>query len=248
MAINLTPWLQDLRNDFERLLDLVSGPGAQTATLDQMERSIFRHVLQLGRKLLALFLAGRTQAESHAPQWSWQRQRVPYHGQKGTDYFSIFGKLRFDRAYFYTLGLKGKYPLDRALSLPERCYSDLLLECAEVLAVEGAYDKAVAVLARLLGVELSELAVETAVMQQSQAVLPFYAQQAAPLPRDEGRLLVAQADGKGVPIIHPDEAASKKVRRGKGDKKSRKKGHCSFMTGSKSDRVQHGRGGEVAGS
>jgi hypothetical protein len=52
--------------------------------------------------------------------------------------------------------------------------------------------------------------------------LAFYAQQ-APFPRqEEGPILVVQADGKGVPLVRPagDEP---KVRRGKGDKKTRKK-------------------------
>jgi hypothetical protein len=222
MSANSTQLIHELRADFETLLNLVSGSTARTATVDQMERSLFRHLLRMGRKLLRLFLACRVQAESHAPQWGWQRQTLPYHAQKAVDYFSVFGKVAVARAYFYAPGQAGKCPLDRALSLPERCYSDLLMECAELLAVDSAYDKAVGVLARLLGVNLSVLAVETAVAEHSQAVLAFYAQQ-APFPRrEEGPILVAQADGKGVPLVRPDGDAPK-VRRGKGDKKTRKK-------------------------
>jgi len=222
MSANSTQLIHELRADFETLLNLVSGPTARTATVDQMERSLFRHLLRVGRKLLRLFLACRVQAESHAPQWGWQRQKLPYHAQKAVDYFSVFGKVAVARAYFYAPGQAGKCPLDRALSLPERCYSDLLMECAELLAVDSAYDKAVGVLARLLGVNPSVLAVETAVAEHSQVVSAFYAQQ-EPFPRhEEGPILVAQADGKGVPLVRP-EGEVPKVRRGKGDKKTRKK-------------------------
>ncbi len=223
MSLNSIQLIGELRADFEALLKLVTGPEAQTATLDQMERSLLRYVLRLGRKLLAAFLARRTEAEAHAPQWGWQRQKVPYHSQKPVDYFSVFGKLSFERAYFYVSGHGGKCPLDRALSLPERCYSDLLMECAELLAVDSAYDKAVQVLQRLLGVNPPVLAVETSVAEHSRPVLAFYAQQEAFPPSAEGAILVVQADGKGVRLVRSEDELAPKVRRGKGDKKTRKK-------------------------
>ena len=222
MSANATQLIRDLRAEFETLLNLVTGAAAQTATVDQMERSLFRQLLRMGRKLLQLFLTRRGQAESHAPQWGWQRRKLPYHAQKAVDYFSVFGKVTCERAYFYAPGQAGKCPLDRALSLPDRCYSDLLMESAELLAVDGAYDKAVQVLGRLLGVDLSALAVEMAVAEHSQGVLAFYAQQAPFPPGEEGPILVAQADGKGVPLVRPPSDMPK-VRRGKGDKKTRKK-------------------------
>jgi hypothetical protein len=222
MSANSTQLLGELRVDFESLLNLVSGSAAHTATVDQMERSLFRHLLRLGRKLLRLFLVCRAQAESHAPQWGWQRRKLPYHAQKAVDYFSVFGKVPVVRAYFYARDQAGKCPLDRALSLPQRCYSDLLMECVELLAVDNAYDKAVEVLARLLGLDLSVLAAETAVAEHSQAVLAFYAQRASFPRREEGPILVVQADGKGVPLVRP-VGEEPKVRRGKGDKKTRKK-------------------------
>ena len=221
MSINTSELIAELRTDFEALLNLVTGAEAQTATLNQMERSLLRHLLRMGRKLLQVFLAGRTEAESHAPHWGWQHRKLAYHSQKAVDYVSVFGKLEVSRAYFYAAGYGGKTPQDRALSLPERCYSDLLMEWAEVLAVDSAYDKAVQVLVRMLGIKVSVLAVETAVAEHSRAVLTFYAQPETFPHREEGRLLVAQADGKGVRLVR-DEAPLT-VRRGKGDKKTRKK-------------------------
>jgi hypothetical protein len=179
-------------------------------------------VLRLGFKLLQLFLLTRVEAESHAPQPGVGRTIVPYHSQKPIDYFSIFGKLTFERAYFYTPGQPGLFPLDSALSLPERCYSDLLMESAELLAVDSAYDKGLEVMVRLLGLTLPELAVETSVAEHSQQVKVFYRQKDKFPIQEEGRILVAQADGKGVPMVR-HETAEGKARRGKGDKKTRKK-------------------------
>jgi hypothetical protein len=222
MSFNSTQIIHDLRADFEQLIELVTSPESQTATLNQMERSLFRRVLRLGFKFLQLFLASRTHAESHAPQPGAQRTEVPYHSQKRVDYFSIFGKLEVEHAYFYRSGQPGIAPLPSALSLPERCYSDLLMESAELLAVDNAYDKGLAVIARLLGLTLSEAAVETLVADDSQAVKAFYAQKAPVPAEEEGRLLVAQADGKGVPMVR-SETAHPKARREKGDKKTHKK-------------------------
>ena len=221
MSFNSIQMIHQLRIDFERLLALVTSPEAHTATIDQMERSLFRQVLRLGFGLLQLFVMMRVEAESHAPLHS-DGTVLRYHSQEPRGYFSIFGKLTFERAYFYARGQGGQCPLDEALSLPERCYSDLLMESAELLGVEGAYSKGLQTVARLLGLTLSELALETGVAEHSQTVEAYYAQK-APFPSaEEGPILVAQADGKGVPMVRR-ETADLKPRRGKGDKKTRKK-------------------------
>ncbi|MEK7784845.1 MAG: ISKra4 family transposase [Chloroflexota bacterium] len=222
MSSNSTPMIQELRADFEKVLNMVTSPEAATATLDQMERSVLRQILCLGLKLLKLFLQTRVAAESHQPL-RVGRKRWAYHSQKERDYFSFFGKLTFARAYFYSKRHGGKSPLDEALSVPEQCYSDLLTESAELLAVEGSYAKGLRVLARLLDIDLSEAAVEMTAAEHAQAVETFYAQQAPPPVKEEGVLLVAQADGKGVPLVRPADDVPKTVRRGKGAKKTRKK-------------------------
>jgi hypothetical protein len=96
------------------------------------------------------------------------------------------------------------------------------MESAEMLGVDGAYSKGLGVVARLLGLTLPELALETCVAEHSQTVKAYYAQKAAFPITEEGSILVAQADGKGVPMVGR-ETADLKVRRGKGDKKTRKK-------------------------
>jgi hypothetical protein len=67
MSFNSPQMIHRLRADFERLLALETGPKAHTATMGQMERSLFRQVLRLGFKLLQLFVMARVEAESHAP-------------------------------------------------------------------------------------------------------------------------------------------------------------------------------------
>jgi hypothetical protein len=221
MTFNSSQMIPQLREEFERLLAFVTGSEAQTASMDQMERSLFRQVLHMGYQLLRLFVMKRAEAESHAPLVKRDKTVLRYHSQKGCDYFSIFGKLRFERAYFYAWGGSGQCPLDEALSLPERCYSDLLIESAELLGVEEAYGKGLQVVSRLLGLNLPELALETSVAEHSQTVKAYYQQKVAFPSVEEGPILVAQADGKGVPLVRRE--IDVKVRRGKGDKKTQKK-------------------------
>src|SRR5438552_6891048 len=86
---NCSSWLRDPKH---------------SATLDQMERSLFRQILRLGLKLLRLFVQSRVEAESHQLLVRKGRAALPYHSQKPLAYFSIFGKLTFARAYFYAAG------------------------------------------------------------------------------------------------------------------------------------------------
>ena len=222
MRNDSTDLIQDVRHEFEKLLDLVTGPQAHHATLNQMERNVFRCVLQLGYQLLKLFIVRRVEAESHAPYESPTGQTLAYHSQQEARYFSVFGKLAFRRAYFYAPGGGGVCPLDAALSLPARCYSDFLMEITSLLAVDGVFETGVEVVHDLLGVNVPKRAIEMAVAEHSAAVADFYETRMTFPAREEGPILVAQADGKGVPMVRR-EAAPTEARRGKGDKKTRKK-------------------------
>jgi len=83
MASNSSQMILQLREEFERLLRLVTGSQAQMATMDQMERSLFRRVLHLGFQLLRLFVTKRAESEPHAPLVKKNRSVLPYHSQQG---------------------------------------------------------------------------------------------------------------------------------------------------------------------
>lgn len=213
--------VQDARAEFERLVTLITSCEASTATLDQMERSIFRRILRLGLRLLQLFIATRVEAEAHGVYRREDGRELPYHSQQQASYFSVFGKVTFRRAYFYHAG-QSCCPLDAALSLPARCYSDFLMELAGQLVVDGVFDKALEMLGKFLGVKLPKLALETWVAEESALVTAFYDQKATFPANSEGSILVAQADGKGVPMVRR-ETVKAPMRRGKGNQKTQKK-------------------------
>ncbi len=110
-------------------------------------------------------------------------------------------------------------PLDAALSLPERCYSDVLREWATYGAADGAYRESQTVLERVLGLRLSVQAIETAVAEDAADVAAFMTEPPAAGPAPAGRLLVVQAAGKGVPMVPAETGAPvgrREIRRKRG--------------------------------
>jgi hypothetical protein len=107
-------------------------------------------------------------------------------------------------------------PLDAALSLPPRCYSDLLRDWASYGSSDAAFRETQGLLERILGLRLSTQALETMARDDAGDVAAFYARPPeAGQPAELGTILVAQADGKGVPLVLPPRV-ERPVRRGKG--------------------------------
>ena len=222
MTFNSTEIIQDIRTDFEKMIDFVMGEEARTARADQIERGLFSLLLSLGAKLLGLFFVMRSQNCEREKHRCSDGSELPYQQDKKRDYFSIFGKLPIWRPYFYQQGLGGQLPLDAELSLGDNCYSDMVREISEYLGVYTVYGKCSDILARLLGLKLSTRAVQANLAEDAGDVEAYYAQKPPPNPMKEAEILVIQADGKGVPLLL-EEAAEAKVRLGKGEKRGRKK-------------------------
>ena len=214
--------IQDVRAQFEHLLDFVTGEQARTATADHIERGLFKLVLSLGAKLLHLFFVMRSQACSRQSLQTAAGQTLPHHRDTPRAYFSIFGKLSFERPYFYRQGIGQQIPLDAELSLSEDCYSDLLREVSEYLGGYTVYGKTADILERLLGLNLSTRALQQNMAQDAAEVEASYAQKPPPSPMNEAESLVIQADGKGVPMVL-DTPTEPQLRLGKGEKRGRKK-------------------------
>ncbi len=222
MILNSQSIIQEIRENFEMLIDFVTGEEAQMATADHIERGLFKRLLDLGGKLLLLFFIVRAKNCSREPLQMEGDQELPYHSEKKRTYFSIFGKLPLWRPYFYKTGTEGQSPLDAELSLGSDRYSDFLREMSEYLGVYMAYNKATDVEDRFLGLELSTRVLQQVIATDAVDVEAFYAQKPAPSPDEEAEILVLQADGKGVPMVL-EPPAEPRVRLGKGQKRGHKK-------------------------
>lgn len=227
MASNSETIIQDVRVQYEHLLDFVTGETAQRASAYQIESGLFKLLVSLGLQLLQLFFMVRSENSERTKMQLKGGQELPCHRDTARDYYSIFGKIRFERPYFYKKGTGHQIPLDEALSLQPDGYSDLLRELSGYLDVDNVYAKTADVFQRLLGLSLSTRSLQGNILADSAEVLGCYDQKAPPTPIPGASLLVAQADGKGIPMILEDEKEAepteKPIRLGKGQKRGHKK-------------------------
>ena len=225
MTFNSQEIIQEVRTEFEQLLNFVTGESARTAKADTIERGLFKMLLSLGAKLLQLFFSMRSEICSRQAVQNKSGQELRYHRDTERVYFSIFSKVFIERPYFYGQGVGAQIPLDAELGLGDDSYSDLLRETTEYFAVYNVYGgKSADFLERLFGFRLSTRALQQNVAEDAESVEAYYAQKSPPCPESEAEILVIQADGKGVPmVLEEDEVAEAQVRLGKGQKHGHKK-------------------------
>ncbi len=222
MSSNSVQIVHQLHRDFQELVEYVTGREAQARTAYEVELTLFRRLLKLGAQLLRLFFVHRAAVRPSEPVYAPDGTRLKYQELRQTTYYSVFDKVRFKRHYFHAPGHEGVCPLDAELSLPPRCYSDLLRDWAEYCITDESYDESIRVLQRILGLSISKRALEMGVQEDATDVDAFYQQKAVPPLEVEGSILVVQADGKGVPMVRT-EPADQSARRGKGEKRTKKK-------------------------
>jgi hypothetical protein len=222
MSSNSEPIIHQLRHDFQELIEYVTDEGAQSRTGYEVEFTLFRRLLAFGALLLRLFFIERASVRPSELVYAADGTELLYVDKRPTTYFSVFGKIHFRRHYFHAPGHKGVCPLDAKLSLPPRCYSDLLRDWAEHSATNESYTESLRGLNRILGIPVSKQALETGIQEDAVDVEAFYEQKETPSTEHEGAILVVQADGKGVPMKR-DEPALKAARLGKGQKRAKKK-------------------------
>jgi hypothetical protein len=113
-------------------------------------------------------------------------------------------------------------PLDARLQLPESEYSYVLQDWAQALGVEHAFARTAEVLRMILGLKLPVDSLERMNRKMSESVAGFRQSRPAPAAKDEGAILVATADNKGVPMRRPADQLPAGARRKKGEKANKK--------------------------
>jgi hypothetical protein len=223
MASQTEAMVAQIQQEIEALVGSVTGPQTQAATADVVELMLFRRLLALGAGLLRLFFVTRAAHRPPEPVLGKGGVRLAYHDRRPTSYYSVFGKLSFRRHAYTAAGQPVVCPLDAALSLPVRCYSTLLADWATYADTDASYRQSQTVLTRVLGLGLSLQATETLVAEAAVDVGSFLEQPpTAGQPDRADRLLVVQADGKGVPM-RPVAGTTRPVRPGKGQPGGSKK-------------------------
>lgn len=94
--------------------------------IHQVEDSIYRSPLGLGRILLELYALAAGTGKIGDTLIGEDGSVYRYLRDLGCKYLSIFGEFAIKRAYYAKKGRKGIFPLDARLNLPERKYSYVL--------------------------------------------------------------------------------------------------------------------------
>lgn len=186
--------------EFDDLLKFVLVDSRHTSVYE-VERTLWRSLLNLGFRLLQLWFQLRCEQYGREPLLAEDGSNTPFLEDKERSFYSVFGKLKIPRPYFYRRGGQGASPLDELLGLGDDSYSDLLRQMHELLAVYTSYGKSVELMNRFLGIKLSTRVVQRLVDKDAVDVVAYYDKQKPPAPKSEAEIFVLQGDGKGVPMI-----------------------------------------------
>lgn len=193
----------------EKLKTDVQSAATQGDSFDTVERIVLSTVLQLGHQALELLVAMQGDGDL-GPQIETDKGKTIRRSQTkaSTQLRSIFGNHAFEQ-FTYASG-KNKAiqlkPISARLSLPANRWSFLLQEFSQMLGADQAYDQAMKNLGKILDSNFSVDTAERINASMGKSAGEFLHDLPAPEPDSEGKLLVATADCKGVPLVKQDSA------------------------------------------
>src|ERR1043166_454501 len=237
---------ENLSSVFEETQELVFRAAREGQPVHAVEQAIWKQMLLLGHQLLGQFfaLAGTgDMGETVTLPTGEVCQRLAEVAQRR--YVSIFGEFRLQRVVY---GSREKQkiefvPLDNRWQLPEGVFSYVLQDWDQALCVEEAFGQASTTVGRILGLKQSVDSLEHMNQEMAQDVTNFVLTQ--PAPEQEGEIVVASADQKGIVMRRQADDPAPKAHRTKGDKASQKR-MATVATGYTVDPPRPTRVGVVA--
>lgn len=189
------------------LIALVRKATQEGASLDELERGAFELVLDMGRSAVDLFLKAQGEGDL-GPEVSTEEGTVLQRSATVVErpLRTIFGE-HVVQGYVYSQGSKKKIelrPIDARINLPDGKASYLLQEFTQLFCVEKAFGVGARQFETVFGQTLSVAVLEDINRAMGEQAARFLDQLPKPPARKEGAILVATADGKGVPLVKED--------------------------------------------
>ena len=216
---------QELNALVERLKVNVETAAKEGDSFDSVERSVLTSVLQIGHQALELLLSLQGDGDlGEAIETTDGKTARRSKTKSVTRLRSIFGQHVFEQ-FTYSSGKNRPIslrPISARLWLPASRWSLLLQEFSQMLGVDQAYDQAMKNLGEILH---SDFRVDTAERingQLGSSAGEFLADLPVPESGSEGKLLIATADCKGVPLVKNDSqkvAAFETARKNPGNRR-----------------------------
>jgi hypothetical protein len=221
MTPNSQEIVQQIKDKFEEIIIFVTQNQQDPPSIYQAEKHLLASLLSLGRDLMLAFIITQQERIKHIDRICLNGKSLPIHSLKRRSYRSIFGKIKFKRFYYYKSG-QSYFLLDAKIKMPENTLSDLLREWISKTACYLPYHKTGEIFEDILTQKLSCRPLEEIISEDSTLVEEFYQNNPVVSPATEAKILVAQADGKGIPML-PENSQPIRVRLGKGEKLGQKK-------------------------
>ncbi len=216
---------QELHVLVERLKVKVETAAKEGDSFDSVERSVLTSVLQIGHQAIELLLSlqgdGNLGEDLETADGKTARRSET---KSVTPLRSIFGQHVFEQ-FTYASGMNRPIslrPISARLSLPANRWSLLLQEFSQMLGVDQAYDQAMKNLGEILHSDFSVDTAERINGQLGSSAGEFLADLPVPESGSEGKLLIATADCKGVPLVKTDSqkvAAFETARKNPGNRR-----------------------------
>ncbi len=198
---------QELNSIVDGLKAKVRTAAQQGDSFDSVERDVLKSVLQIGYQALELLLSFQGDGDLGEQIETSDGKTARRSEQKAaTSLRSIFGSHSFEQ-FAYAPGKKklvSLRPISARLGLPACRWSFLLQEFSQMLGVDQAYDQAMKNLSQILGSDFSVDTAERINKQIGSSAGEFLTDLPLPEEGSEGKLLVATADCKGVPLVKQD--------------------------------------------
>lgn len=176
-------------------------------SLDDLERGAFKRALDIGRSAVDFFLEAQGDGDL-GDSVTTEEGTVLYRSDttKKRPLRTIFGEQTL-QAFVYSQGDKCKIelrPIDARINLPEGKASYLLQEFSQMFCVEKAFHVGARQLETVFRQKLSVDVLEDINRAMGEQADVYLDNLPTPTPAQEGALLVATADGKGVPLVQED--------------------------------------------
>ncbi len=222
----------DAEGAFSHLLAWNRSPGSLAADAYDVEQELFRGGMEVLRHMLAENFRTRGVGDvGPAIERTVEDDREPillsHRNLHERNYESIFGTIRPERLGYGAREQQSSHPLDETLNLPERKYSYVLQERGARRCGRGPFDEALDELESTTAGHMPKRQLEKVAVDAARDFTVFYENRdtSAPPSTESGSLLVASIDCKGIPKrkTEQEKAEPRKVRLGKGEKRTKKK-------------------------
>jgi hypothetical protein len=209
--------------EFALLQSWLASRSALQLPLHQIESQQQAKGLEVQRLLLQAHLQQRGNGDVGPTLCFPQQEGALFYSHKrlGTrSLTTVFGTVELVRMGYSRPGAPSIFPLDQALALPARSFSYELQRRLVKAAVQNPFLEAVQTIADLTGVAVPKRSLAEILPDAAQDFAAFYRQRShQPV---SGTILVAAVDCKGIPMVKPGGAQSKR-RLTKGQKANKKR-------------------------